>query len=348
MTAVGDTIVTARRAAGMTQEQLRTELGVTQAALSRWESNLREPDRAMLERLADALGVTSAFLDHRFRCQSAVAVDAHMRRRRSAKASDWKRLEARLNLLRMHASYLLERMPLEAQAQVPAFDHAETTPEDAALLVRAQWRMPIGPARELTRRLEAAGILIWEEDFGTARVDGLSQWAGEHPVILVNARLPTDRKRLTLAHELGHLALHTKYPDTVDVEPEADRFAAQFLMPDHVISPALRNLTIGKLVELKREWGVSMQAIYERAWHLQRVSAQERQRFYRTMGARGYRTREPGSAELPPERPALAAALGSQLLGAGLSAAEVAGLAGVHPRMTAHPFAPGPRSLRVV
>ncbi|MGH3763554.1 MAG: ImmA/IrrE family metallo-endopeptidase [Pseudonocardiaceae bacterium] len=63
--------------------------------------------------------------------------------------------------------------------------------------------MPIGSVSHLIRWLEAAGCLVIEEDFGTTRVDGLSQWIGDHPVILINSGLLADRKRLTLAHELG-------------------------------------------------------------------------------------------------------------------------------------------------
>jgi Zn-dependent peptidase ImmA (M78 family) len=46
---------------------------------------------------------------------------------------------------------------------------------------------------------------VFGEDFGTQRIDGLSQWIGDHPVLLINVIAPMDRNRLTVAHELGHL-----------------------------------------------------------------------------------------------------------------------------------------------
>ena len=49
------------------------------------------------------------------------------------------------------------------------------------------------------------------EDFGSPRLDGLSQWIDDHPIMLVNASPPTDRIRWTLAHELGHLVMHSDY-----------------------------------------------------------------------------------------------------------------------------------------
>jgi Zn-dependent peptidase ImmA (M78 family) len=163
-----------------------------------------------------------------------------------------------------------------------------------------QWRMPVGPVYDLTGWIEAAGCVVIEEDFDTARVDGLSQWVGDHPVVLMNISSPTDRKRLTLAHELGHLCLHS-VDVTPDMEAEANAFAAEFLMPAEVIRSQLRNLSIGRLIDLKREWGVSMQAIIERAYSLKVMTATQRTSLYKRFSSLGWRTREPGSEELPQE-----------------------------------------------
>jgi len=48
-----------REYAGMTQERLAEEVGTDQSQLVRWERNLAEPDVAMIERLAVALGVSA-------------------------------------------------------------------------------------------------------------------------------------------------------------------------------------------------------------------------------------------------------------------------------------------------
>lgn len=86
-------------------------------------------------------------------------------------------------------------------------------------------------------------------DLGNQRVDGLSQWTADHPVIVVNSANPTDRIRWTLAHEIGHLVLHRE-DSTDDMEKEADAFAAEFLMPEILIRSELANLTLGKAVDL--------------------------------------------------------------------------------------------------
>lgn len=216
-----------------------------------------------------------------------MAMDAHMRRQATAPPGTWRQLEARLNVYRWHASHLFEEVSLRAEQHVPTLDPSEVTPEQAARFVRAQWRMPAGPVRRLAQWLEAAGCLLFGEDFGTGRVDGLSQWVGDHPVILYNDVAPADRVRLTLAHELGHLVLHAA---AISVD--------------------------------------SMQALVERAYHLDLLSCTQRTSMYKMFSAKGWRTREPGSEDIAPERPVLAQSIGQSLSARGLSPQEVASIAG--------------------
>ncbi|MGD8202443.1 ImmA/IrrE family metallo-endopeptidase [Ornithinimicrobium sp. W1679] len=130
-----------------------------------------------------------------------------------------------------------------------------------------------------------------------------------------------------MAHELGHLALHA-----IDVPPEVEEqayaFAAEFLMPEALIKSELRNLTLGKALTLKAEWGVSMQALIERAHGLGVLPAAKRTSLYKQLSARQWRTREPGSEDLPMEEPALMAHVAKRLSAQGLSADEVAQISG--------------------
>jgi Zn-dependent peptidase ImmA (M78 family)/transcriptional regulator with XRE-family HTH domain len=327
MSSLGEVIATARRAAGLTQGALADQVGVSQAALSRYEKDMRAPEPEILPALAKALGVTPRFLTAASAPSAAMAVDAHMRRRATAKPTVWRQLEAQLNMGRMHADQLREHVSLTATYEVPRFDPFDTTPSEAARLVRMNWRMPSGPVRNLTRWVEAAGCVIIKEDLGTSRVEGLSQWVSDNPVIMVNRAAPPDRQRLTLAHELGHLALHS-FDVPPDVEEQAFGFAAEFLMPEVMIKSELRNLTLGKALSLKAEWGVSMQALIERAHSLEVLSADKRTSLYKQLSARQWRTREPGSDEIPEEHPALMEQVGAHLANQGLSPDEVAQISG--------------------
>ena len=353
MAGLGEVLATARRASGFTQEELSRAAHITQAALSRYENDLRYPEPEVLARLADTLGVTRTLLERGGHIEGGIAVSSHMRRRATAKATVWRELEARLNMYRLHTTALMDDVAMHARLQVPTFDPIDIEPADAARRVRAQWRMPVGPIHSLTSWLDAAGVFVLERDFGpAARVDGLSQWSGPYPLMLINSTSPTDRKRLTLAHELGHLTLHTS--DLAD-EPEAqaNQFAAELLMPANEIKPMLgAKLTLGRLVELKRYWGTSIAALIERAYSLRALQAEQRTALYKQLGARGWRTREPESENLTPEHPQLALHIAESLRSRGLAETEIAYLAG-YPSPEANDLLPrSPRkthaALRVV
>lgn len=327
MSSLGELIVTARVAHGLSQEQLADAVGVTQAALSRYENGLREPDDDTVGKLADCLGLTMRFVSRASRPSAALAVDAHMRRRATARATAWRQMEAQLNLLRMHSELLREEVALAAELTLPGFDPFSTDPASAARMTRTQWKMPSGPARSIVRWLEASGAVVIMMDLGTQRVDGLSQWTSDHPVVVINAMNPTDRIRWTLAHEIGHLVLH-RNDATDDMEREADAFAAEFLLPEVLIRSELHNLTLGKALDLKREWGVSVAAIIQRACQLGVLSEARRTSLFKQLSARGWRVREPASDEILPERPELLERIGDHLRSTGMSPDEIAALVG--------------------
>jgi len=59
--------------------------------------------------------------------------------RLTARPTVWRRLEARLNEYRLHASMLFEEVSIHADQRVPAFDPIDVPADDAARLVRMQW-----------------------------------------------------------------------------------------------------------------------------------------------------------------------------------------------------------------
>lgn len=329
MSDIGDVLETARRAQGLRQSEVAEAVGTTAVALSRYENGLRTPRPDTLARLAEALGVTVDLLEHAGRARSGMAMDAHMRRRATAPTAVWKQLEASLNMCRWHVGRLFESIALHTDTTVPRFDVDEYDPATAARIVRMQWQMPAGPVRQLTPWLEAAGCVVVVKDFGNKRIDGLSQWAGAVPIVMINGAMPTDRRRLTMAHELAHLVMHTSSmgPDD-DVEDQANAFAAEFLMPSDFIRPQLRNLKTGQLPGLKAQYGVSMQAVVERAYRFGYMTATQRTSMYKMFSARGWRASEPGSDALPPETPHLLATVASDLASTGHTSKEIAAIAG--------------------
>ena len=183
-------------------------------------------------------------------------------------------------------------------------------PADAADVVRAYWRLPLGRLDNLTGTVERGGGIVILGQFGTRRVDGFSLWAHPAaPVFWLNRDMPPDRMRWTLAHELGHAVMHTGEGEARQMEDEADAFAAQLLMPAEQIHNQLVGLTAKRLPGLKRDWGVSMQALIKRAYDLGLISRRKQQRLFAELTRAGYRIREPRSLDPPIETPARVRAL---------------------------------------
>jgi Zn-dependent peptidase ImmA (M78 family) len=169
------------------------------------------------------------------------------------------------------------------------------TPEDAARVVRESWMVPKGPIDNMMDLLESNGGVIIHCDFGTELIDAMSQRIDGMPVLFfVNVNAPMDRVRFTLAHELGHMVLHTvTVKDDEEMEDEADAFAGAFLLPAEEIKPQLRRFDLRQLANMKLYWKVSMGAIAVRAERLKVVTPYQSKMFWIEMSKLGYRKREP-------------------------------------------------------
>lgn len=78
-------IRTKRRELNMTMKQLAAIVGVTEAAISHYETGRREPDPDMLNRIATALGVTVDYLIGRDNTESEKQKQTPAERRAEAK-----------------------------------------------------------------------------------------------------------------------------------------------------------------------------------------------------------------------------------------------------------------------
>ena len=128
---------------------------------------------------------------------------------------------------------------------------AYLTTEEAARLVRELWMVPKGPIDKMIGLLESNGGVVIPCDFGTDLLDAMSQRIDGMPILFfVNVNAPADRLRHTLAHELGHMVLHTitvKSDEEME-DREADAFAGAFLLPaDEIFARNCGGLTYGSL-----------------------------------------------------------------------------------------------------
>ena len=134
------------------------------------------------------------------------------------------------------------------------------------------------PPVNVQRIAEAYGVEVIEESFPDD-ISGALHRGREQSVIAVNKGHHENRQRFTIAHELGHYLLHADSPAYYDhehqvgvhfrastaagnwdvKEVEANRFAAELLMPRRMIIEAIQRSgaaeasTLAKLFEVSEE-----------------------------------------------------------------------------------------------
>jgi transcriptional regulator with XRE-family HTH domain len=233
-----------RKRAGLSQADLARRAGVSQAAVSNWESGRRKPDLDDLFGLASSLDIDVAGLLPQTR-QPAPAL---LRAQAERLASD--HLRSAVDSLERKAA--LEGVP------APSISIRSTAPIRAAaeLLEAAGIDSPPVPVRELA---VACGALVLTERLEDS-LSGLVIRLKHGAVIGVNADHHRNRQRFTLAHELGHFVLghHARYHLDVSDGAEADinysaeraanEFAAELLMPPSLVEAAYeREQSTGQL-----------------------------------------------------------------------------------------------------
>jgi Zn-dependent peptidase ImmA (M78 family) len=293
-------VTLARQARGLNQTQLAVASDVSQAYISKAEHGIVEIAPDTLARIAAALRFPPSFFIQADRVTGPVCL--HHRKRQSMPVTRLNSIHAQVNIARLQALKLLRGVEIAAEYEFPRLDIDEyASVEEIAQLVRAHWGIPVRPLDSVVAAIERAGGIVVRSTFETDKLDAISLWTSERPFFYVNTNIPGDRLRWTLAHEIGHMIMHAA--PSPDQEKEADRFAAEFLMPGQEIRPELANLSLPNLAVLKQRWKVAMSALIRRAHQLGQITDRQQKSFFMRFSQLGYRKHEP--VEIAAETPTL-------------------------------------------
>lgn len=149
---------------------------------------------------------------------------------------------------------------------MPYFDETWSIEKKADSL-RTHWRLRHEPIIDLEEVLAEHGISIFAAELENVKIDGYSQIINGRPIIVLNQNRGTlERKAFSLCHELGHLLLHAGQVlgDPIQIEKEANAFAASFLMPAEAFKRDVIRVNSESLRKLGEKWHVSPQAALER------------------------------------------------------------------------------------
>jgi Zn-dependent peptidase ImmA (M78 family)/DNA-binding XRE family transcriptional regulator len=301
----GDRVRQAREFCGLTQTDLANRVSVDQSAIALVEAGLRQPSSEMLASLAMQTGFSPAFFRQGFPPQFSVG-SLLFRAQQSVTARQRSQAQRYGEIVYESAMRMAAQVVTTNPLRLPQLDPG-TTPELAAELTRAALGLapdrPVGP---LINLIERSGVIVLALPTHLPKRDAFSLWTQatpSTPLIALSTGVPGDRLRFSVAHELGHLVLHSALKGGLaTVEKEADRFAAAFLLPaasmwQELVPP----LTLTMLAELKPRWGVAIQALVMRAKELEIISPNQAAYLFKQISMRGWRTNEP--IRLEPEKP---------------------------------------------
>ncbi|GEC77096.1 helix-turn-helix domain-containing protein [Microbacterium maritypicum] len=300
----GARLTMARHLAGLRKSDLAALIKKSPTAVSAWETGAKKPTPSTVAQLALGLSVDPGFFAARPNDIATASALPHFRSLRST--SQLARDQAfAYGQIALDIAESLERHVELPDVDIPSrpveLDDAESDgPEQAAKELRDAWELGVGPAGHLVRALENRGVLVVFSPQQTASVDAYSFASRLRPVVVLNpVKRDYYRQRFDVAHELGHLIMHSDAePGGRVVEEQAHRFASELLMPASEIAELLP-ITMNRgawvaLAKLKEQWGVSIQALLFRARRLGRLSDVSYRNAMVTLSTRGWRRNEPG------------------------------------------------------
>ena len=227
----------------MTQGQLASATALARSALAKIENGARRVTALELSRIAVAL-------DERIEWFVADAVPAIVSHRNvmdpGAASPTIDRLVERTT---RHVEFVLQHdqhgevadLPqLERPATVAAAERAARTARDLLGYGSAE------PALGLAEHATAAGILTFSFALEGDAADAASILLPRGAVVVVNGARHVGRRRLALAHDIGHCLFADEYVVDVDVshhdevswEGRLDRFARALLLPGRAVTRA--------------------------------------------------------------------------------------------------------------
>jgi Zn-dependent peptidase ImmA (M78 family) len=310
---IGHRLRIARAAAGLSLRDLSAQIDglVTAQAIGKYERNEDMPRSGVLLALADVLNVSEEYL---LSDDDLVLESVEFRKKPDTTAREEAAIEA--NSVHLLERYLaiedllhLKSVDWEKPRSAPHPVSDIRDAEDAARSVREDWGLGSDPIPQLAELLEERGIKVLS--LSLKNIDGLAAKVRRKDhmaarVVVVKSDAWSERKRFTLAHELGHMVMDPS-PDMSEeeIEKAAHRFAGAFLIPADTLRAEMgsnrSSVSIGELVALKKRFGVSVQAIAYRCKDLGVLNQSAFVRLFKLFNQRGWRKppyAEPGA--IPP------------------------------------------------
>lgn len=248
---IGQRIAEARGRAGLTQAELAAAVQLDRSVLAKAESGQRRVSALELARFADAL-------DMRIEWFVQDAPPAILSRRNAQDpGAPSPRIDAMAVRIAREVEFVAEHDDRFTLPDVPVQATPETVDQAEALAATARDLIGVeeeGPCTHLATKVATRGLLVFSFDLGVESADAATILLRNGGIALINGELRVGRRRLALAHELGHYLVAddytvdwrvAEYQDTDHRESLFDRFARALLLPKESLRAIWARYTSG-------------------------------------------------------------------------------------------------------
>lgn len=322
----GENLTNLRELNGLSRKELAIKLSITEQAVWQYENESNViPKLTTLVRLSELFNVTTKYFFRSDHIKAKVAETAVAYRAKDRNSRKKTRFELTyLNYVNFFLDYFEQYLVtppiqiIKLQQTVLNYWQTSTVSTNTKLTQIAETVrnfLKLKNNYDLMYKLERSGIYILEKDLGMT-IDAYSTWTTDQRpfIILGNIKKSAVRRNFDLAHELGHLLLHTQIDmetltksEYKQVEQEANDFAADFLLPETTFKSDFLELhhhsNPDSYIDLKQKYLVSIVAMEYRAYKLHLITYQENRYFYSLIYKRGYKSLEPLDDQFAPHKP---------------------------------------------
>ena len=237
---LGRRIAAARNGVGLTQQQCADATGLNRSSLAKVEAGTRRTTVLELVRLAEALGTRVEW----FVQEAPPSVVA--RRNASDPGEPNPAIDRVVERVAREVEFLRGLSGDPKLPSIPTFKMPGTPDEMDACALKTRNLLGYDssePTTGLVERASEIGVLAFSFPLGKEAADGASVLLATGSVAVVNGSRQFARRRLTLAHELGHCVFADEYSvdwqvaveHTEGREARIDRFARALLLPEESV-----------------------------------------------------------------------------------------------------------------
>lgn len=311
-------LTTARLSRGFTIKDLAEKTGISRQSISNYESGKSSPRENNIVLISKVLNFPISFFSSEnvilnsnatfFRSRSSATKKKRIMQEKKLEFS--KKI---FDVLSEYVEFPKLNLPNDINKDFNNIENEDI--EEMANSLREKWKISKNvPFPNITRFSEMNGIIISKANMADSKLDAVSKWISGKPYIMLTDNNESSvRRRFNIAHEIGHLLLHSSVENIDDlsnkemkiIENQANDFASNLLLPKDGFSKSLISLQMDSFIRQKAQWKVSIQSMIYRVHQLGIISDNQYIYLNKKISFNKWRKNEPYDDKIKLEEPKL-------------------------------------------